>query len=42
MEKNPDPDKTSQIILPIAQKQFIGLKILKFFDANLDPRSGIF
>jgi hypothetical protein len=38
-EKNldPDPRGTSQIIFP---KQFSGLKILQFFDA--DPGSGIF
>jgi hypothetical protein len=36
-----DPGRTSQIILPRAYKKFLGLKILKFFDAEifltLDP-----
>jgi hypothetical protein len=29
-------------IFPRAWKQFLGLKILKFFDEDPDPRSGIF
>ena len=33
--KNPDPERPSQIIFPRAQKQFFGLKILKFFDADI-------
>jgi hypothetical protein len=28
--------------IPGAWKQYFGLKILKFFDAGLDPGSGIF
>jgi hypothetical protein len=34
-----DPGLTSRIIFPRAKKQFIGLKILEFFDADPDPRS---
>ncbi len=37
-----DLGKTSQIIFLRAQKQFLGLKILKFFDADPNPGSGIF
>jgi hypothetical protein len=32
----------SGLIFPIAWKQFSGLERLKFFDADLDPGSGIF
>ncbi len=32
-------NRTSQIIFPRAQKPFLGLKILKFFDADSDPGS---
>ncbi len=39
--KNQDTDPGS-FIFQRAQKQFFGQKILKFFDADADPRSGIF
>ncbi len=42
MGKNPDPGWTSQIILPGNLKQFLWPKIPKFFDADMDPGSGIF
>jgi hypothetical protein len=34
-----DPGWTSRIIFPKAEKQFFGLKVRKFFDADLDPGS---
>jgi hypothetical protein len=42
MEKNSDPGSRINIPdhFPRAENQFLGLKILKFFDA--DPGSGIF
>jgi hypothetical protein len=40
--QDPDPGRTSRIIFPSAWKQFFGLKILKLFDADPDPGSGIF
>jgi hypothetical protein len=44
MGKNQDPDtgKTFRIIFPRAKKQFFGLKILKYFDADTKPGFGIF
>jgi hypothetical protein len=37
-----DKKSSSRIIFPGAYKQFFGLKILKFFNADADPGSGIF
>ncbi len=37
-----DPGLTSRIMFPRALKHFFRLKILKFFDADLDSGSGIF
>jgi hypothetical protein len=34
--QDPDPGCLSRIIFPSAWKQFFGLKILEFFDADLD------
>jgi hypothetical protein len=44
MGKNQDPVSVmnSQIIFPRAEKQFLGLKILKFFDTDPDTGSGSF
>jgi hypothetical protein len=39
---DPNPGSTSRIIFSRAEKQFFGLKILNFFDADPDPGSGIF
>ncbi len=40
-KQDPDPGWKSRIIFPRAWKQFFGLKILEFFDADPDPGSGI-
>jgi hypothetical protein len=40
--KNLDPGYISQINFPKDLKQFLGLKILQFFDADQDPGSGTF
>ncbi len=37
-----DPWRTSRIIFRELRQQFFGLRILKFFDADPDPGSGIF
>jgi hypothetical protein len=37
-----DPDSGMNIIFPRTQEHFLGLKILKIFDADPDPGSGIF
>jgi hypothetical protein len=42
VEKNPYPGSTINITdnIPRAYKQFLGLKTLKLFVTNPDPRSG--